>query len=60
MSNPFTKADDAHLREFYREGCRVDPAILATKLGKTERQLINRLSLLGLRHKRLSKVELST
>jgi hypothetical protein len=45
---------DKHLREFYTATCHIDPAILAYKLGTRTRVVENRLSLLGLRNKRVA------
>lgn len=50
--NIWTPERDAHLKKFYTPTCRVDPAILAYKLGTKETYVINRLSQLGLRSKR--------
>jgi hypothetical protein len=48
----WTKAKDDHLRAFYNDRVKVDPAILALTLhagGQGTRRVINRLIELGLR-----------
>jgi hypothetical protein len=51
-ATPFERVMDQHLREFYGNDMRIDPAILAYKLGTRIRVIENRLSFLGLRKKR--------
>jgi len=50
----WTKTRDDHLRSFYTDKLKIDPAILALVIGTTERRVINRLSELGLRNRRVT------
>ena len=51
----WTKARDAHLRSFYTDTLKIDPAILALFIGTTEIRVIKRLSELGLRTRRAER-----
>ena len=47
----WTKDKDQHLRDWYNDSVKVDPAQLALRLGTGLRIVINRLSILKLRHR---------
>jgi hypothetical protein len=51
----WTKTRDAHLRSFYTDTVKVDPAIIAFFIGTTELRVIKRLSELGLRSRRAER-----
>ena len=54
-SSFWNKERDTHLRTFYGDQVKVDPAILAFLLRTTEAHVLNRLSKLGLRNKRAER-----
>jgi hypothetical protein len=54
-SSFWNKERDTHLRMFYGDRIKVDPAILAFKLKTSEACVLNRLSKLGLRNKRAER-----
>lgn len=53
----WTKARDDYLKRYYSPKCHVDPAMLSMSLGIKVNCIINRLSELGLRNRRLTHYE---